>query len=162
MAAHYPCSVAEVYGAFADKAYWLERLEKSGCDAVSLDTLTVRDDGGLDIGTTQTVRFHQLPGFVSALHRGDLTLVRRETWSPVRDGRAEATISGSVPGAPVQVGGTAELTSTASGARADVHATVQVKIPLVGGRVEEFIGGQLAEMIRLEEEFTSAWISDRA
>jgi hypothetical protein len=41
MAAEYPCSVAEVYGAFAEKAYWLERLEKSGCDAVSLDKLTV-------------------------------------------------------------------------------------------------------------------------
>ena len=162
MAAEYPCSVAEVYGAFAEKTYWLERLEKSGCDAVSLDTLAVRADGGLDIGTTQTVRFHRLPSFVSALHSGDLTLVREEIWTPVRDGRAHATILGAVPGAPVQVTGTAELTATPGGARADVHATVQVKIPLVGGKVEEFIGGQLAEMVRLEEEFTSAWINARA
>jgi hypothetical protein len=103
-----------------------------------------------------------LPGFVSALHAGDLTLVREEIWTPVRDNRAGATISGAVPGAPVKVTGTAELTSTPAGARADVRATVTVRIPLVGGKVEEFIGGQLAEMVRLEEEFTSAWISARA
>ena len=160
MAAEYGCDVARVHGAFADEAYWRERLEKSGCDVATLDALTVGDDGGLRIATTQTVRFNRLPGFVSQLHAGDLTLVREEVWSPIRDGRATGTIKGTVPGAPVSVTGTAEMSSTDTGARVDVHATVEVRIPLLGGKVEGFIGGQLAEMVRLEEQFTSQWITE--
>lgn len=160
MAAEYACSVAQVHGAFADEAYWLERLEKSGCDVATLDALTTGVDGGLRIATTQTVGFNRLPGFVSQLHAGDLTLVREEVWSPVRDGRATGTIKGSVPGAPVSVTGTAEMSTISTGARVDVHAVVEVRIPLLGGKVEGFIGGQLAEMVRLEEQFTSQWITE--
>jgi len=145
MAAEYRCSVTQVHSAFADEAYWLERLEKSGCDVATLDALTIDDDGGLLIATTQTVRFHRLPGFVSQLHAGDLTLVREEIWSPVRDGVAT---------------GTAAMSSIGDGARVDVRATVEVRIPLLGGKVEGFIGGQLAEMVRLEEQFTSQWINE--
>ncbi|MBJ7463733.1 MAG: DUF2505 domain-containing protein [Mycolicibacterium sp.] len=160
MAAEYRCSVTQVHGAFADEAYWLERLEKSGCDVATLDALTIDDDGGLLIATTQTVRFHRLPGFVSQLHAGDLTLVREEIWSPVSDGLATGTIKGTVPGAPVRVGGTAAMSSIGDGARVDVRAKVEVRIPLLGGKVEGFIGGQLAEMVRLEEQFTSQWINE--
>lgn len=154
--------MTQVHGAFADDGYWLERLEKSGCDATNLDALTKGDDGGLTIITTQTVRFNRLPGFVSQLHAGDLTLVREEIWSPVSDGVATATIKGTVPGAPVSVSGTAAMSSIGARARVDVRATVEVRIPLLGGKVEGFIGGQLAEMVRLEEQFTSQWIMDRA
>lgn len=161
MAADYGCGVAQVYAAFADKTYWLERLEKSGCDAVVLNELTTRDDGGLAIATTQTVRFHRLPGLVSALHSGDLTLLREESWTPILDGRATGVIKGVVPGAPVSVTGTAVLSTTDTGASVAVRATVEVRIPLVGGKAESFVGGQLAEMVRLEQEFTTAWINER-
>jgi hypothetical protein len=162
MAAEYGCSVSEVHGALADKAYWLERLEKSGCDAATLDSLTVTDDGGLGIATTQTISSSRLPGLVRQLHSGDLTLIREESWSPVRDGRATGTITGTVPGAPVKFSGTAVLSTTDDGAHLDVKAVVEVRIPLLGGKAEGFVGGQLAEMVRLEQKFTSAWIKDRA
>ena len=161
MAAEYGCGVAQVHEAFSDEAYWLERLEKSGCDVARLDVLTTSDDGRLTIVTTQTVGFSRLPGFVSQLHAGDLTLIREEIWGPVRDGRATGTVKGTVPGAPVSVTGTAQMSTTATGSRVDVRATVEVRIPLLGGKVEGFIGGQLAEMVRLEEQFTSQWITDR-
>ncbi|QVI27722.1 DUF2505 domain-containing protein [Mycolicibacterium neoaurum] len=160
MAAAYGCSVAQLFEAFTDRTYWLERLEKSGCDAVNLDELATRPDGGLDIGTTQTVRFHRLPGFVSQLHSGDLTLVRTESWAPIVDGRTSGTITGTVPGAPVRVTGKAALRDSAGGAQLDVHVVTEVRIPLVGGKIESFIGGQLAEMVRLEQEFTETWVRD--
>ncbi|MDO3400571.1 DUF2505 domain-containing protein [Mycolicibacterium neoaurum] len=162
MAAAYGCSVTELFEAFTDRTYWLERLEKSGCDAVNLDELATRPDGGLDIGTTQIVRFHRLPGFVSQLHSGDLTLVRTESWAPIVDGRTSGTITGTVPGAPVRVTGKAALRDSAEGAQLDVRVVTEVRIPLVGGKIEGFIGGQLAEMVRLEQEFTETWVRDRS
>ena len=48
----------------------------------------------------------RLPGIVTQFHPGDLAIVREETWSPVSDGKATATVTGAIPGAPVTLSGT--------------------------------------------------------
>ncbi len=39
---------------------------------------------------------------------------------------------------------------------------MEVRIPLVGGKVENFIGSQLVELLIGEQRFTSAWMRDNA
>ena len=39
-------------------------------------------------------------------------------------------------------------------------ATVEVDIPLVGGKLESFIGGKLAELVAAEQRFTTLWITE--
>ncbi len=165
LAATYEYTAAEVHAAFSEKQYWLARLEKSGCDEISLDVLETGADGGIEVVTTQTVRPTKLPALVTQFHRGDLTLIREERWTPLRGadcrtGRATATIKGDLPGTPARVAATATLYDTTDGARGDVHVTIEVKIPLVGGKLENFIGGHLVEMLRLEQVFTSEWIRE--
>ena len=53
----------------------------------------------------------------------------------------------------------AVLEPTGSGSRLQYNATVEVHIPLVGGKLETFIGGKLAELVGAEQRFTSAWIA---
>jgi hypothetical protein len=77
----------------------------------------------------------------------------------VRDGQAGATVRGSIPGAPASLSGTATLSQTGAGSLLDFAATVEVRIPLVGGKVENFIGSQLVELITAEQRFTTEWIS---
>ena len=48
------------------------------------------------------------------------------------------------------------------GARLKVRATVEVRIPLVGGKLENFIGNQLVELLIREQRFTTTWISETA
>ncbi len=36
---------------------------------------------------------------------------------------------------------------------------MEVKVPLVGGKIESYIGGQLAEQIHAMQRFTTAWIT---
>ena len=48
------------------------------------------------------------------------------------------------------------------GSRLEFNATVEVRIPLVGGKVENFIGSQLVELLIAEQRFTTAWIRDNA
>ena len=74
-------------------------MADSGADDYSLDSMTV-DADGIDVVTTQTLRADRLPGVVTQFHRGDLSFVREETWTPIRDGQATATIKGSIRGAP--------------------------------------------------------------
>ena len=161
MAAEYEGSVEQVHRALRDEAYWLERLADSGADRATLDSIKVGGNGGIDVVTTQVLRRDRLPGIVTQFHPGDLSIVREETWSPVSDGTASAAVSGVIPGAPVTLSGTAVLAPGGNGgARLNFAATVEVRIPLVGGKVENFIGSQLVELVIAEQRFTTAWIRD--
>jgi hypothetical protein len=152
-------SVEQVHRAFADRRYWIARLADSGADDATLDSMTVGDDGGIDVITTQTLWASRLPALVAQFHQGDLSFVREETWTPVRDGQSTAIVKGSIPGAPAGLTGTATLLRDGGGSRLDFTATVEVRIPLVGGKVESFIGSQLVELLIAEQRFTTEWIT---
>lgn len=160
MAAEYGGSVEQVHRAFRDERYWLARLTDSGADDYSLDSMVVDQRGGIDIVTTQTLRSNRLPGVVTQFHRGDLSFVREETWSPVRDGQATATVKGSITGAPAALSGTAVLKPAQAGSRLEFTVEVEVRVPLVGGKIENFIGGQLVDLLIAEQRFTTVWITE--
>jgi hypothetical protein len=161
MATEYGGSVEQVHQAFSDEQYWLARLADSGADGYSLDSMTV-DAEGINIKTTQRLRADRLPGVVTQFHRGDLSIVREETWSPIRDGQSTATIKLTITGAPATLSGTAVLAPAKSGggSRLEFKATVQVDVPLVGGKIENFIGSQLVDLLIAEQRFTTVWISE--
>lgn len=162
MSASYDGSVEQVLRVFGDRQYWLARLADSGADEATLDSMTVGSDGVIDVITTQTLWASRLPGLVAQFHHGDLSFVREETWSPARDGQAGGTVRGSIPGAPATLSGTATLAPREAGSHLDFTATVEVRIPLVGGKVENFIGSQLVELLIAEQRFTSEWITSGA
>ena len=163
MATEYGGSVEQVHQAFRDELYWLARLADSGVDDYSLDSLTV-DGQAISVKTTQRLRADRLPAVVTQFHRGDVALVREEQWSPIRDGQAAATIQLAIIGAPARLSGDAVLVPASSGAgsRLDFHATVQVDVPLVGGKIETFIGSQLVDLLIAEQRFTTVWINENA
>ena len=160
MAAEYQGTVEQVHRAFSDEQYWLVRLGDSGADHATLDEMTIGADGGIRIRTTQTLRADRLPAVVTQFHRGDLSFVREEMWTPVADGRATAVVTGTIPGAPAGLTGTAVLAAADPGARMALTATVEVRVPLVGGKIENFIGGQLVDLLIAEQRFTTVWITE--
>ncbi|MEH3139022.1 MAG: DUF2505 domain-containing protein [Mycobacterium kyogaense] len=162
MTAEYGGTVEQVHRAFGDEEYWLVRLGDSGADHATLDEMTVGDDGGLRIKTTQTLRADRLPAVVTQFHRGDLSFVREERWAPVVEGRTSAAVSGSIPRAPAGLTGNAVLEPAGPGSRLAFRATVEVRVPLVGGKIENFIGQQLVELLIAEQRFTTVWIAENS
>jgi hypothetical protein len=161
MSAEYEGGVEQVHRALRDQNYWLERLADSGADKATLDSMAVDGNGGIGVVTTQVLRRDRLPGVVQQFHPGDLSIVREEVWSPVDGDKATATVTGSIPGAPVSLTGTAVLAAAGNGgSRLQFTASVEVRIPLVGGKVENFIGSQLVELLIGEQRFTTAWLKD--
>jgi hypothetical protein len=158
MAAEYGASVERVHGVFCNRDYWLARLAKSGADIYSLDSMRDDGSGGVDISTTQIMRAGGLPAVVTQLHVGDLSAVREEHWGPIVDGQTLGTVRGRVRGAPVKISGNAVLGPIDGGARLQMTATVEVRIPLLGGKVETMIGQHMKELLRLETEFTMAYL----
>lgn len=164
MAAEYEGTVEQVHRAFSDEEYWLVRLGDSGSDHATLDELAVGTDGGIRVKTTQTLRANRLPAVVTQFHRGDLSFVREELWTPMVDGRASAVVVGIIPGAPASLTGDAELAPATAGpgARMGLSATVEVRVPLVGGKIENFIGSQLVDLLIAEQRFTTVWITENS
>ncbi|BBX18888.1 hypothetical protein CRI77_01900 [Mycolicibacterium duvalii] len=164
LAAEYEGTVEQVHRAFSDEQYWLVRLEDSGADHVRLDEMTIEDSGAIRVRTTQILRADRLPAVVTQFHRGDLSFVREEMWTPVVDGQASAVVSGSIPGAPASLTGNALLLPAPEGVRArlDLTAVVEVRVPLVGGKIENFIGNQLVDLLIAEQRFTTGWITENS
>jgi hypothetical protein len=166
MSADYQGTVEQVHQAFADEQYWLARLAGSGADDATLESMRVDGpdgaDGSIEVVTTQVLRVNRLPGIVTQFHRGDLVIRREENWGPVTGGIANATVLGSIQDAPVTLSGTAMLAPIpeSGGARLKFRATVEVRIPLVGGKIENFICSQLVELLIAEQRFTTIWITE--
>ena len=168
MSTDYGVTVEEVLRAFSDEEYWLARLADSGADDTTLDSMQLGGpsgtDGSIDVITTQVLRSDRLPGLITQFHRGDLRIRREEKWEPVTNGSATAAITGSILDAPASLTGTAVLEPVAEtgGARMKLRATIEVRIPLVGGKLENFIGNQLVELLIAEQRFTTTWIGETA
>ena len=90
-----------------------------------------------------------MPGIVAQLHKGQVQIVREESWAPITNGEAKGTITGTVPGAPVSLSGTGRLAPNPDGRGAQLKAqiTIEVRIPLVGGKVEKFLSSELTGML---------------
>ncbi len=168
LSADYDGSVAEVHRAFTDVRYWQARLAGSGVDVARLESMRVGgrsgDDDTVEVVTLQVISSDNLPGMVTQLHNGDLCIRREETWGPVTGGAAEGSVAGSIVNAPVNLSGTAMLSPIAGtgGARLTFQATVHVRVPIIGGKLENIIGTRLAELVAAEQRFTTEWIADRA
>ncbi|MEI6252943.1 MAG: DUF2505 domain-containing protein [Mycobacteriaceae bacterium] len=159
MATEYRGTVTQVHDAFCDRNYWEARLAESGADEAILDVFRVGHDGGVDVVTTQVLRADRLPGIINQFHRGDLYIRRAETWTGLFDDTAQATIAGSIERAPVALNGEARLVPLDERAQLAFQASVEVRIPLVGRKMENFIGTQLMNLLTNEQQFTTRWIA---
>jgi hypothetical protein len=164
MTADYQCSVEVVHQTFYDPGYWHGRLAETPVDIANLETMLIGGESGTDgtirVVTTQTVLSQHLPALVTQLHRGDFCVRREESWSPVNDGIATASIAGSVVGSPVSIWGTAVLKPNVEtgGAQMTANITVQVRVPFIGGKLERLIGSQIGLLIDIEQRFTTSWL----
>ena len=168
LSADYDGSVEEVHRAFTDANYWRARLDGSGVDVATLESMRVGgesgDDDTVEVVTLQVIHSHNLPGMVTQLHRGDLCVRREETWGPVTDGTANGCVEGAILDAPVKLSGTAMLSpiSESGGARLELRATVQVRVPIIGGKLERIIATQIVELVATEQRFTMEWLTNHA
>jgi len=161
MATEYQGTVTQVHEALCDRSYWEARLAESGADEAILDVFRVGHDGGVEVVTTQVMRADRLPGIVHQFHRGDLHIRRAETWTGLSDDTAQATIAGSIEASPVALSGGASLVPLGQRAQLTFQASVEVRIPLVGRKMENFIGTQLINLLTNEQQFTTRWIAGK-
>lgn len=156
-----PASVDQVHSTFSDESYWLARLAAFG-GGVTLDSFFVDSDGTVTVTTTQDLRHDALPGVVAKLYRGDLNILRNETWRPIGCRRVSGEISVDAAGAPGSGHGAALLAPLGNGSQLKFTATVEFKVPLIGDKIERYIAGQFADGISEIQRFTTMWIASHS
>ncbi|HEU0191750.1 MAG TPA: DUF2505 domain-containing protein [Mycobacterium sp.] len=155
-----PATVEQIHGAFADEAYWLARLASMQGGTRTLQSLTVDPDRRVRVVAVEDLRHGAMPGMLAKVYRGDLNVVTTETWTPAADGRVEGTVTVAVTGAPGSGHGSGTLAPSGAGSRLSMAATVQFDVPLVGGRVENFLCRQLADGLGHIQQFTTSWVGE--
>lgn len=159
MSVEYEGTVEQVMTAFSDEQYWLARLAEVGVGQSTLDSLEESGDGSVTIASTLVLPREFLPAVATQFLSGDMQIQRRETWNPVTGGSSTGTVGCTIVGAPATMRGSLTLAPRSPGARLDLHATVEVRIPLVGGKLESFIGSQLTNLLIEEQRFTTTWLA---
>ena len=140
-------------------ANWPARLAAFDGGTATLDALTVDPEGKVIVELAVSLFADRLLRAVTKLAGGDLGMVRTERWSSIGEGQACGAIDVAVPRAPVTARGQVLLAPLASGARLQFSTTVHVKVPLVGGFIEDFIIRRLGDDIGAVQRFTNEWIA---
>jgi hypothetical protein len=157
-------SVEQVHAAFSCEDYWLAR--HAAFDVAStLDSLIIEADGTVAVHATQHLDRQLLPGAIAKIVPGELKILHSETWKPASDRQVRGQVSITAPGALGS--GSAEawlapVDPAGVGSRLRFAATVVVKIPLVGGKIESYVGKELAVNIQAIQRFTTTWINENA
>ncbi len=155
-------AVAAIHSAFGDRDYWLARLAEYGGDAMTLTSLVVDPDGTAAITTSQDLRHNNLPGLFTRVLPADLKIVRTETWRPAERGEVHGEVTIAAHGVPGSGSGTTVLKPVSAGSQLRFTGTLEVRIPLVGGRIEQYIADLIAKEVPEMQRFTTEWISENA
>lgn len=153
-------TVDHVLAAFGDEGYWRARLATFSNGTGTLNGLAVDATGTVTVAITLHLLRDRLPSLITQLRSGDLVMKRSERWSPAADGRVHGDISASMPGAPFSMAAEALISPADHGSRLDYNASVEVRIPLLGGKIESYIAGQAGDEIGAIHRFTGDWIAE--
>jgi hypothetical protein len=156
-----PASVEQIHAAFGREDYWMARIA-IGSATTTLDSLILDTDGTVTVHATQHLGRQVLPGPIAKLFPGDLKLLHSETWTPVGDQRVRGQVNVSAPGGLGSGAAHALVKPTGNGSHLRFAVKVEVKIPLVGGKLEKSIGAGLSESIPALQRFTTTWIAEHA
>jgi hypothetical protein len=117
-------------------------------------------DGSLRVVSSRVVDV-DLPGFAKRVLRPTNTMRQTDTWTRSPDDSWEGTFDVEVQGAPIHISGSMTLTASGGKTVHDVDLRVDVKVPIIGGRIAEWAGkGDVRRSLDGEFSFNDGWLRE--
>jgi hypothetical protein len=118
-----------------------------------------RTAAALEVRSRRVVEV-DLPGFARKVLSPTNTMTQTDRWTRRDDGGWEGAYDVDLAGAPVEMSGTMALRAVESGADYTVSFRMAVKVPIVGGKIADWVGRNEA-VTTLEAEFAAgeAWLA---
>jgi hypothetical protein len=154
----YDADPGEVFAMLTDEAFLRAKLADRGDTAIEVLECGPGPDG-VRIVTRRTVAL-DVPGFARHFLRPANTVTQTDAWSdPDRDGSRTGTWQVAASGVPVTMTGRMELSGSRRHSVEDIDGTVSSPLPLVGGRLADFVGRSAADNLAAEHDFARRWLA---
>ena len=155
----YSVSPGALLDGLADLDYLAARSERFG--GVGAPT-TEHSDEYIVITAVRQLPMDKIPAAIKGLV-GDGQITQVDTWSTIPDD--DATLRGSwradLGNAPAVIGGDYSIAATDDGSSYSCSVNVKVKVPFVGGKIEQQVRGYLDYLIAKEQAFLDDWMGQR-
>jgi hypothetical protein len=153
--------VADLYQSFTSLRYWEDLIAEHQQHTDSELTRFHSDANGTDIVFTHTVSRRDMPSMIAAVVPLRLTITREQHFDPFDSATnsADGHYRAVVPAAPLNFDGTYVLQQSAQGAELRLSSLCKVNVPLVGGKIEQWILDGLRGLFDSERDFTRDWIA---
>lgn len=149
----------KVYAATVDPAQLRARLaELGGRQAALLEH--EQTDRGARFRLLHGLASADLPAIARTVLPDDVMIERTEVWRLDGPGRYSGDVQVGIGGMPAEIGGRMTLTDAGpGGSELRVDGQVSVRLPLVGGKIEEIVATQVTELLAAETGFTERWLT---
>jgi hypothetical protein len=155
----YSHSADEVLAALTDFDVMKAKYEALGHSEVELIERTERD-GAVTVKTKRTVPL-DVPSFAKKVLPARNTVLQTDEWgAPDERGVRTGRFTVDARGVPVSVGGPLRLEPTDTGAVQTIELEVQCKVPLIGGKIADFVGGDAKKAVDHDGEFTKQHLGE--
>lgn len=148
----------DVWAMVSDPASHVAKFESMGHREIEVLS-EQRDDDSLHL-VIQRVVDAELPGFAKRVLSPSNTVVSDDRWRRDADG-ASGEFTVDTKGVPVNGRGTTSLRTVDGGTKYEISVHVDVKVPLVGGRIADWSKGEIAEQFEAEFAAGEAWLAER-
>jgi Protein of unknown function (DUF2505) len=134
----YPVPLDAVLALLRDQDATVAKYESMGHRDVEVREFAA-DDETMRVVTSRVVDV-DVPGFAKKVLKPTNTMTQTDNWQRADDGTWSGTFDVEVKGAPARISGTMRLAPDPGGTRHDVVIDLQVKVPLIGGKIADWMG----------------------
>ena len=149
----YDADPADVYAMLADPGF-REKVAHAQ-DVVSVDVRLTPSSGGFSLVTDQVQNTAGLPAIAYNIAVDTTQAVTTDECSSTSGG----SISITAPGKPTKAEGTITLKPAGTGTTEVVELDVKVKVPLIGGKLEQLMADNIDSGFDVEHQVGQAWLA---
>lgn len=151
----YDVSVDSLFALFQDPEFILERYLETGSLSASL--LELSDDDGVVIRVERVVQV-DVPAFLSKFMQPTTHVLQAEHWQGNAGGPYVNDMQVEIKGTPVKLHISMELLAKGKGCVNRVEINTRCSIPLIGGKIADFVARDAERTANLEYDFIRAYL----
>lgn len=148
--------LSKVWTAFSDPEFYQAKFEGIGHRNVEVVS-TESADEEFCIEVSREVPL-EVPAFLRGMLGEWNTLLQTERWMAARGGYANE-LQIEARGVPANMTGTMSLSGNGKGSVNEIAITIRASVPLIGGKVEQFIARDTEATLDAEYEFIRSYLA---
>lgn len=152
----YKQPLAKVWAAFSDPEFYQAKFEGIGHREVEVVSAQREgDEFSIEISRQVPV---DVPGVLRGLLGEWNTLLQAERWAPAGSNVYANELTIEARGVPAAMQGRMKLSASGKGCVNEVEITIRASVPLIGGKLEQFVARDTEATLAAEYDFIQGYL----